>query len=166
MDSNAYSRFFRLSGTIRRQPEVSLTDAFPNREATMNDRAKWLVDFDASAASRVVDGLVPVNGYKPDSRPPEEVAMMEKAASYGAQAVFFEAGRKAGPPVAQALVFVSDGPADDPQFAELHQAPLAWGGVPLALPQDAGSRAALPMRPQAGFRVGDRRTSCASRSRR
>lgn len=102
-----------------------------NEEATMSDRAQWLFDFDASATTVDVDGLVPVNGYTPDGRPPEEVAMMEKAAAYQAQAVFFEAGRNSGPPIAQAFIFVSDGPADDAQFAELHQRLWSWGGVPL-----------------------------------
>jgi len=40
------------------------------------------------------DGLVPVKGYKPHNRPPEEVAIVEKAAAYGAAAAFFEAGRQ------------------------------------------------------------------------
>jgi hypothetical protein len=97
----------------------------------MIDRAKWLVDLDASAKGLAVDGLVPVRGYHRDGRPPEEVAMMEKAAAYGADAVFFEAGRNSRPPVAQAFVFVSDGPVDDVQFAGLHQRLWSWGGVPL-----------------------------------
>src|ERR1700675_2912507 len=97
----------------------------------MIDRAKWLVDLDASAKGLAVDGLVPVRGYHRDGRPPEEVAMMEKAAAYGADAVFFEAARNGRPPVAQAFVFVSDGPVDDVQFAGLHQRLWSWGGVPL-----------------------------------
>jgi len=97
----------------------------------MSDRARWLFDLDGSVATSNVDGLVPVSGYTPDGRSPEEVAMMEKAASYRAQAVFFEAGRNSGPSVAQAFIFVSGGPADDPQFAELHQRLWSWGGVPL-----------------------------------
>jgi len=56
---------------------------------------------------------------------------MEKAEAYGAHAVFFEAGRNGRSPVAQALIFVSDGPADDPKFADLHQRLWCWGGVPL-----------------------------------
>lgn len=104
----------------------------------MSDRAQWLVGFDASATSSDVDGLVPVNGYERDGRPPEEVAMMEKASAYQAQAVFFEAGRNGGPPAAQAFIFVSDGPADDPQFAELHQRLWSWGGVPLVYRKTPG----------------------------
>jgi len=97
----------------------------------MSNRAKWLLDLDVSAQGASVDGLVPVKGYQRDGRPPEEVAMMEKAHAYGAQAVFFEAGRNGRPPVAQAFVFISDGPADDVQFAALHQRLWSWGGVPL-----------------------------------
>ena len=54
---------------------------------------------------------------------------MEKAGAYGAQAVFSKQpeGRA---PVAQAFVFVSDGPADDQEFAELHRRLWCWGGVP------------------------------------
>jgi hypothetical protein len=87
----------------------------------MSDRSSWLVDLDGSITGATVDGLVSVKGYQRDGRAPEEVAIMEKAAAYQAQAVFFEAGRNGGPAVAQAFVFLSDGPADDPQFAELHQ---------------------------------------------
>jgi hypothetical protein len=97
----------------------------------MTDRAKWLVDLGVSAQGVAVDGLVPVKGYRRDGRPPEEVAMMEKAEAYKAHAVFFEAARNGRAPVAQAFVFVSDGPADDPEFAALHQRLWSWGGVPL-----------------------------------
>ena len=72
-----------------------------------------------------------MKGYQRAGRPPEEVTIMEKADAYEAHAVFFEAGRNNRPPVAQAFVFVSDGPADDPQFAQLHQRLWSWGGVPL-----------------------------------
>jgi hypothetical protein len=56
---------------------------------------------------------------------------MEKAEDYGATAVFFEAGRDGRPASVQALVFVSDGPAHDEDFARLHQRLWSWGGVPL-----------------------------------
>jgi hypothetical protein len=108
------------------------------RKATMSVHANWLVNLDASATTSDVDGLVPVNGYQPDGRAPEEVALMEKAAAYRAQAVFFEAGRNGAPPVAQAFIFVSDGPADDPQFADLHKRLWSWGGVPLVYRKTPG----------------------------
>ena len=85
-----------------------------------------------------VDGLIPVAGYGRDGRPPEEVAMMEKAEAYGAHSVFFEAGRNGRPSVAQAFVFVSDGPADDTEFGELHKRLWSWGGVPLVYRKTRG----------------------------
>jgi len=97
----------------------------------MSSGAQWLIDLDGAATATTVDGLVRVRGYRREGRPPEEVAMVEKAAAYGANAVFFEAGRHGRAPVAQAFVFVSDGPADDPDFAQLHQRLWSWGGVPL-----------------------------------
>jgi hypothetical protein len=95
----------------------------------MDDRAQWLIDLESASAGRAVDGLVAVTGYKPDGRSPEEVAMMEKALAYKVHSVFFEAGRNGRPPIAQAFVFVSNGPADDLQFAELHKRLWSWGGV-------------------------------------
>jgi len=97
----------------------------------MSAGMQWLIDLDRHETSRPVDGLVRVEGYRRKGRPPEEVAMMEKAEAYGAEAVFFEASRNERPSVAQAFVFVSDGPADDPEFAQLHRRLWSWGGVPL-----------------------------------
>jgi hypothetical protein len=97
----------------------------------MSDHGQWLFGLGGAGIGSAVDGLVPISGYARDGRPPEEVVLMEKAAGYGAYAVFFEAGRNGRPPVAQAFVFVSDGPANDPKFAELHQRLWSWGGVPL-----------------------------------
>ena len=97
----------------------------------MSDRRHWLIGLGGAANGSAADGLVPVSGYQRDGRPPEEVVMMEKAKTYGAHSVFFEAGRNGRPPVAQAFVFVSDGPADDSKFAELHRRLWSWGGVPL-----------------------------------
>ena len=97
----------------------------------MSGGAQWLIDLDGAATATTVDGLVRVHGYRREGQPPEEVAMMEKARAYGAEAVFFEASRHGHPPVAQAFVFVSKNPADDPDFAQLHQRLWSWGGVPL-----------------------------------
>lgn len=97
----------------------------------MSDRAKWLIDLTGTATDETVDGLVTVESYNPDGRPPEEVAVMEKAQAYGAHAVFFEASRNDRAPVAQALIFVSDGPENDPTFGEIHRRLWSWGGVPL-----------------------------------
>jgi hypothetical protein len=96
----------------------------------MSDPQQWLINL-GSPGGVTVDGLVSVEGYRKDGKPPEEVAIMEKAEDYGATAVFFEAGRDGKPPLAQAFVFVSDGPARDQSFARLHQRLWSWGGVPL-----------------------------------
>ena len=97
----------------------------------MPDRTHWLLNLGTPSPGAPVDGLVPVRGYQRAGRPPEEVAIMEKARDYGAHAVFFEAGRNDRPPVPQAFVFLSDGPADDPAFGALHQRLWSWGQVPL-----------------------------------
>jgi len=78
-----------------------------------------------------VQGLVLVGSYVNDGRPPEEVVMMEKAREYGAQAVFFEASRNGNRSVAQAFVFIAQGPENNREFAEIHKKLWSWGGVPL-----------------------------------
>ncbi|UDF05761.1 class I SAM-dependent DNA methyltransferase [Asticcacaulis sp. AND118] len=98
--------------------------------------ATWLKTL--NQADVEVEGLVRTLDYDPTGRPPEEVVIMEKAASYGAHAVFFEAGAGDKPGVAQALVFLSDGPADDPEFAALHKRLWSWGGVPLVYRRTRG----------------------------
>ncbi|MFN0122268.1 MAG: SAM-dependent methyltransferase, partial [Blastocatellia bacterium] len=97
----------------------------------MSADTKWLTDLEMDVASPDVDGLVLVRGFQIAGRPPEEVAMLEKAREYGAHAVFFEAEREGRAPVAQAFVYVSEGSADDPNFAETHRRLWSWGGVPL-----------------------------------
>lgn len=78
-----------------------------------------------------MEGLVLVRSYQRDGRPPDEVALMEKAREYGARAVFFEAGRNGRRSIPQAFVFVDDGPEHDHEFAETHKKLWSWGGVPL-----------------------------------
>lgn len=56
---------------------------------------------------------------------------MEKARSYEAYAVFFRPGAQGQPSVAEAFVYVSNGPEDDPNFGALHRRLWSWGGVPL-----------------------------------
>ena len=98
----------------------------------MSDQGQWLTRLGGAGGGPAVDGLVFVKGYSKQGRPPDEVAVMEKAQDYGATAVFFEAGRDGRPAVAQALVFVSNGSARDQGFAQLHRRLWSWGGVPLA----------------------------------
>jgi hypothetical protein len=97
----------------------------------MTPSAQWLFELDKATGTRLVDGLVPVRGYSATGRDPVEVAIVEKAKSFGADAVFFAAGRDGSPPSPQAFIFVSNGPANDAAFAELHRRLWSWGGVPL-----------------------------------
>jgi hypothetical protein len=89
------------------------------------------VGLDHRGIQSKVDGLVPVAGYKSKNRPPEEVVMMEKASEYGASAVFFEASRNGRSQIAQAFIYLANGPENDPEFATIHQKLWSWGGVPL-----------------------------------
>lgn len=97
----------------------------------MSDPKNWLANFGAAEDLAVTEGIVPVRGYVKAGRPAEEVAIMEKAEQYEADAVFFEAPRDGKASVAQAFLFRSDGPARGRNFAELHQRLWSWGGVPL-----------------------------------
>ena len=97
----------------------------------MSNPINWLTNFSVADSGTEVDGLVPVHGYVKADRPAEEVAIMEKAEHYGANAVFFEAPRHGKAAMAQAFLYRSDGPIRDPDFAELHQRLWSWGGVPL-----------------------------------
>jgi len=92
---------------------------------------EWLFSSCHSDCMVTVDGLVTVDDYSPFGRPPEEVAMMEKARHFGARAVFFEAAHHGKAPVAQAFIFDADDEPDNIRFAELHKRLWSWGGVPL-----------------------------------
>lgn len=96
----------------------------------MNSGA-WLVEF--AESRRRVDGLIPVQGFTKENADPEVVSVMEKAKEYGADAVFFEAGRNDRRDIAQALIFISAGPEDNDAFAEVHQRLWSWGGVLLPI---------------------------------
>lgn len=91
----------------------------------------WLFSIRNGRDAPHVDGLVAVDNYDYNGRPPEEVSIMEKAGAYGARAVFFEAARHGKAPVAQAFIFNADDEPDDTRFAELHKRLWSWGGVPL-----------------------------------
>lgn len=96
----------------------------------INDYQQWLTNL-TETSHDTVDGLVLVDQYSREGRPPEEVYMIEKAKAYGAHSVFFEAERNGRPPVAQAFIFVSEDSDNDEDFAELHKRLWSWGGVPL-----------------------------------
>ena len=70
----------------------------------MNHATEWLEHLDQDVSTEI-DGLVPVKGYQREGRHPEEVAMMERAAHYGADAVFFEASRNNRPAKAPGFYF-------------------------------------------------------------
>lgn len=93
--------------------------------------ADWLSSISNDDALPPIDGLVSVAGFDRSGRSPEEIAIMEKAASYGARAVFFEAGRHGRAPVAQAFIFDARDGMDDQAFAALHKRLWSWGGIPL-----------------------------------
>lgn len=96
----------------------------------INGHQQWWDHLSDRVASHV-DGLILVGSYVNDGRPPEEVVMMEKAREYGAQAVFFEASRNGKRSVAQAFIFVAEGPEKNQEFAAIHKKLWSWGGVPL-----------------------------------
>ena len=92
-------RFQRISQPVRRT-------CSPSRDVKGFGRTP--IRYPGSNAERfehesLGTGPVSVAGYKRDGRPPEEVAMMEKAQTYGAHSVFFEAGGAGAPPLAGAL---------------------------------------------------------------
>ena len=97
----------------------------------MNENVNWLISLDKDVAKRPVDGLVSVQGFQATPDQPALAAVMLKAEEYGADAVFFEAGHNGRPPTPQAFVYISDGPANDLNFAKLHRRLWSWGGVPL-----------------------------------
>lgn len=94
--------------------------------------ADWLFAIGTDHNVPAIDGLVAVKGFDPARFLPEQVAVLEKADSYKAHAVFFEAQRQGRAPVAQALIFDALDYPDDGSFAELHKRLWSWGGVPLA----------------------------------
>lgn len=92
--------------------------------------AQWLFAI-GNGDLPVAEGLVAVEGFDPAGQLPEVVAIIERAQSYGARAVLFEAQRHSRAPVAQAFVFSQQDHSDDAEFAELHKRLWSWGGVPL-----------------------------------
>lgn len=105
----------------------------------MNSRQDWWDCLSDGQSGTTTDGLVPVRGYDPSGKAPEEAVMIERARDYGASAVFFEAGQNGRPSVAQAFIFVSDGPENDIEFGKTHQQLWSWGGVPLLYRRTRGA---------------------------
>jgi len=100
------------------------------RRPASNVDVRWLT-IEALPDARP-EGLVGVDGYNPAGRPVTEAAVIEKAAGYGARAVFFEAAPDGGNGAPQAFIFDSDpGEGAAMRFAQIHQRLWSWGGVPL-----------------------------------
>ena len=97
----------------------------------MSNQGQWLFDFKNSGKGTSTDGIIPVEGYNNTGRSPEEVLVMEKAAYYQADAVFFEATSTGKAPIAQAFIYCSEDSSKEGDFAKLHKQLWSWGGVPL-----------------------------------
>ena len=104
----------------------------------MNARQQWWALLDDPSEDRNINGLIRVVDYSNVGKSPEEVVIIEKAREYGANSVFFEAGRNGKSSIAQAFVFVSHGPEHDAEFAQTHRKLWSWGGVPLAYRKSLG----------------------------
>lgn len=91
----------------------------------------WLIELSNEDTKSSIDGLILVNGFRALQLPPEQYEIMEKAESYGAHSVFFEAGRNNRAQVAQAFIYLSNHPGESAEFAVLHKRLWSWGGVPL-----------------------------------
>lgn len=98
----------------------------------------WLFETGGGVEAPSSGGLVRVHGFRKLHLPPEQYLILEKAEFYEAEAVFFEAPQNGAPPVAQAFIYVSDGPEKDPAFGKLHRQLWSWGGVPLVYRQTSG----------------------------
>lgn len=129
-------------------------------DRTMGDSPAWWDAWLQPDSVVQIEGLVRVRGYQPDSRPPEEVAVMEKATEYGADAVFFELeqyGRRAS---AQAFIYGSNTLTDDQDFAEHHRKLWSWGGVPLVYRRTPGLLQLFRCAHRADFLAKDGRIQC------
>ena len=96
----------------------------------MTQRGTWLKDLTKPDAGSGIDGLVAVAGEAWRGADPAQVTVMETAARYGADYVFFRAPSATHPAIAEALVYVDDALSDE-EFAQLHRRLWSWGGVPL-----------------------------------
>lgn len=113
--------------------------------------AKWLIELSNGDTKSSADGLVLVKGFRALELSPEQYAMMEKAESYEAHSVFFEARRNNRSPVAQAFIYVSDHPGESQEFAVLHKRLWSWGGVPLLYRKTPGKVELFRCASQADF---------------
>jgi hypothetical protein len=103
----------------------------------MNEHRHWLQRVGDGGS---IEGLVSVVGYSRDGRPPEEVAVLEKASQHAADYVFFRSETSTQASIAEAFVYVDDenGARSNDWYAEQHRRLWSWGGVPLLYRRVAG----------------------------
>lgn len=126
----------------------------------MGNQLPWWDAWSQPDSTTQVKGLVRVRGYQPEGRPPEEVAILEKAHEYGADAVFFELeqyGRRAS---AQAFIYGADTLVSDLDFAECHRKLWSWGGVPLVYRRTPGLLQLFRCAHRPDFLSGDGKIQC------
>jgi len=99
--------------------------------AKPDSAASWLFAIGEGGNLPFVEGLISVNDFNVEEHSPDTVAVIERAKSYGARAVFFEAQRHGRAPLPQAFIFEADKNQSDESFAQLHKRLWSWGGVPL-----------------------------------
>ena len=126
----------------------------------MGSRPLWWDAGLQPSDATLVHGLVRVQGYQRSGRPPEEVALMEKAAEYGVDAVFFELEQYGKRASAQAFVYGPNTLTDDQEFAEHHRKLWSWGGVPLVYRRTPGLLQLFRCAHRPDFLGPDGRISC------
>ena len=103
----------------------------------MTQRGTWLADLARPGGRAPGEGLVAVaDAAEPDAEPARRL-VLEKAALYGADYVFFRAATATQAASAVALIFVDDD-RSDAEFADLHRRLWSWGGVPLVFRKTRG----------------------------
>ena len=102
----------------------------------MSAGENWLRKLDKDGVG-AVPGLVAVADRPRTTRSPEQIEVLEKAAAYGADYVFFRESGSPGDATAEVLVYLDDHLSDD-QFAVLHRRLWSWGGVPLVFRRRSG----------------------------
>lgn len=103
----------------------------------MTQRGTWLHGLARDGVGAASEGLVAVGDVARYPADPVQVLVLEKAALYGADYVFFRAATATQGVAAAALVYIDDG-RSDLEFAELHRRLWSWGGVPLVYRKTRG----------------------------
>jgi len=127
-------------------------------DKTMGNRPPWWDAWRHPDSIAEVKGLVRVQDYRPTDRPPEEVAILEKAAEYDADAVFFELDGKRTS--VQAFIYGSGKLTEDQDFAECHRKLWSWGGVPLVYRRTPGMLQLFRCAHRPDFLAKDGRIQC------